>query len=315
MNKEKVLVLGANGFLGSHIVDSLVTEGFEVRAFDMYTDYNDTRFCQNASVEIFEGNFLNQTDLETALEGISYVIHLVSTTNPATAESDPIIDIDTNIRGSVELFQKCVANKKIKRIIFTSSGGTVYGEHDVSHPISEMDSTWPVSPYGIGKLAIENYLHYFDNKFNQSYTVFRVANPYGERQPTVRKQGVIPIFTDKILSDEPITVYGDGSMIRDYIYVKDVADIISKSLKKNLRHSVYNVGSGMGLSINQIIEEIELVTGKKAHIRLEQAPSTFLNYSVLDTKRFIDEFPEVKLTELNNGIHRLVKELTQKKDS
>ena len=101
MPKEKVLVLGANGFLGSHVVDYLVEEGFLVRAFDMYADYSNTRFFKNEAIELFEGNFLNQTDIKDALSDISYVIHLVSTTNPATAESDPLIDIDTNIRGRV----------------------------------------------------------------------------------------------------------------------------------------------------------------------------------------------------------------------
>ena len=313
MPKEKVLVLGANGFLGSHVVDYLVEEGFLVRAFDMYADYSNTRFFKNEAIELFEGNFLNQTDIKDALSDISYVIHLVSTTNPATAESDPLIDIDTNIRGSVELFQQCVSNAKIKKIIYSSSGGTVYGDHDINRPISEMDYTWPVSPYGIGKLTVENYLHYFDKKFNQPYTVFRIANPYGERQPTARKQGGIPIFTEKIMKDELITVLGDGSMIRDYIYVKDVAKIIAKSLKKTLKHSVYNVGSGEGHTVSEIIKEIEIATQKKAKIENREVPSTFVNYSVLDNHRCASEFPEVDLTDLKTGIFRLVTEFKANK--
>ncbi|WP_172207434.1 NAD-dependent epimerase/dehydratase family protein [Lactococcus hodotermopsidis] len=309
MQKEKVLLLGANGFLGSHVTDALIAEGFSVRAMDMFSDFKNARFNPSVDIEMVSGNFLNQADVEEAIGGVDYVIHLVTTTNPATAESDPLIDIDTNIRGSVELFQKIVANGKIKKIIYSSSGGTVYGDQDVNHPISELEHTWPVSPYGIGKLTIENYLHYFDKKFVQPYTVFRIANPYGERQPKVRKQGVIPIFMDKILNDEPITVLGDGEMVRDYIYVKDVAQVIAKSLKKELQHSIYNLGSGSGHSVNEIVAEIEKATGKKAKIDYKPAPSTFVNFSVLDNTRCAKEFPEVTLTSLDIGIKHLIREI------
>jgi UDP-glucose 4-epimerase len=227
-------------------------------------------------------------------------------TNPVTAESDPLMDIDTNIRGSVQLFQQIVKLKTIKKIVYSSSGGTVYGEHDIQVPILETERTWPVSPYGIGKSAIENYLHYFNKKFAQPYTVFRIANPYGPRQPIFRKQGVIPIFADKIQNNQVIDIFGDGSMIRDYIYVKDVADAIAKSLTKDLEHSIYNIGSGTGHTITEIIDVLEKTLYTKAEKNYLESPSTFVHYSVLDHSRFTNEFPEIKLTTLEDGISKMI---------
>jgi UDP-glucose 4-epimerase len=174
----------------------------------------------------------------------------------------------------------------------------------LSRPIQETDPTWPVSPYGIGKLTIENYLHYFNKKYNQAYTTFRMANPYGERQPSLNKQGVIPIFIHKIINGQEISVMGNGSMIRDYIYIKDVADVIVKSLNKKLKHSVYNLGTGTGYSINNIIKAIEKVTGLKAKINHISTPPTFIHTSTLDVSRLRKEFPEFVSTDLETGIQK-----------
>ncbi|GAB2027635.1 NAD-dependent epimerase/dehydratase family protein [Lactovum odontotermitis] len=306
---ERVLVLGANGFLGSHVVDNLIAEGFMVRAFDMYQDFDHFHFESDSRIEIFNGNFLNQNDIVQALKDVDYVIHLVSTTNPATADADPLIDIDTNIMGSVQLFQKCVSNGKIKKIIYSSSGGTVYGDRDFKKPVSELEYTWPVSPYGIGKLTIENYLHYFDKKNGQKYTAFRIANPFGERQPIFKKQGAIAIFTDAILNDSPITILGDGNMIRDYVYVRDIAKVIVKSLKKELNHSIYNLGSGDGKSVIQIVHELEKNLGKKAIIKYVPKPETYVDYSVLDIGRMKKDFAEVEITPFEEALEKFVKSL------
>jgi UDP-glucose 4-epimerase len=301
LNSEKALVLGANGFIGSHVVDSLVDKGYKVRAFDSFNS-GETRFNLSDQIELYSGNFLNRTDIREALDGVDYVFHLVSTTTPATAEADPIIDIETNIQGSVSLFQDCVAAGGIKRVVYSSSGGTVYGERETGAPMTEDEPLLPVSPYGIGKVTVENYLRYFRVKHGLESTTFRIANPYGERQPRIRKQGVIPIFLDKVISDEPITVLGDGSMVRDYIYVKDVADMMVSTLNQMPEHSVYNLGSGEGHSLNDIIESIETVTNKKPTIERKEVPKTFLHTSVLSTNRYFNEFGGKNMMSLPEGI-------------
>jgi len=180
----KCLVLGANGFIGSHLVDSLARAGHSVRAFDRFS--SEPLFQENAKIDIFRGDFLNMHDLSEALKGVAYVFHFISTTTPVTAENDPLIDIETNIRMSIELFRACV-EAKVKRVIFASTGGAIYGEaHDKPH--AEEDIPKPVSPYAIGKLTIEHYLRYFKVKHDLDSIILRISNPYGERQPLHRNR-------------------------------------------------------------------------------------------------------------------------------
>lgn len=282
----KCLVLGANGFIGSHLVDSLLAAGHEVRAFDRFS--TDPTFEQTDRVEILRGDFLNEADLETAIKDIDYVFHFISTTTPATAENDPSIDIETNIRMSVRLFDLCAKNN-VKRVLFASTGGAIYGENsDLS--VSEDVTPLPVSPYAIGKLSIEHYLRYFKVKRGLDSITFRISNPYGERQPLHSRQGVIPIFLEDILHDKPLTVMGDGSMVRDYIYVKDVADMIVGVFDKKAQYGLYNLGSGTGLSVKEVVAEIEAATNKHASVTRTEVPATFVQRVTLNTSRFTTEF-------------------------
>ncbi len=302
MNKIKpILVLGANGFVGSHLVDSLIAAGFKVRAFDRFASSTVQLFDESENIEIVAGDFLNQADIKVALSGVETVFHLVSTTNPASAENDPLIDIDTNLHGSVELFKLCAENN-VKHVLFTSSGGTVYGDRFNAELIKEDDPTLPVSPYGIAKLAAENYLRYFKAKHGLDYTVFRLANPYGERQPFWRRQGVISIFLDKILSGEPITILGDGTMVRDYIYVKDATDMMVRALLVRPKHDLYNIGSGVGTSVNSLADTIEKITGLQSVRKVQEIPATFVHTSVLDTTRYINDFSFAPKIDIDLGI-------------
>lgn len=297
----KCLVLGANGFIGSHLVDSLISGGHSVRAFDRFGS-NNLNFTQNSNIQIVAGNFLNRNDLSEALKDIDYVFHLVSTTTPATAENDPLIDIDTNIRMSVELFEECVEHK-VKKVIFASTGGAIYGDVNIEGPISESVNPKPISPYAIGKLTIEHYLRYFNKKFDLPTLVYRISNPYGERHSPTNRQGVIPIFLHHIANNEPITILGDGSMVRDYIYVRDVANLIAQSFETS-KYELYNLGSGQGVSLNHLVEAIKTVTGRKIQAEQKPKPSTFVQKVVLDTSRFKNEFNIEPTTGLQDGVSK-----------
>lgn len=297
----ETLVLGANGFIGSHLVDALADAGHSVRAFDRYGS-KEPIFNENENVDMFVGDYLNKGDLNSALQGIDYVFHFISTTTPITAENDPTIDIETNIKTSVELFKLCVENN-IKKVIFASTGGAIYGNTETGgKPHMEIDRASPVSPYAIGKLAIENYLEYFNRKHGLSSVSLRISNPYGERQPLHRKQGVIPIFLDNIAEGRPLTVYGDGSMVRDYIYVKDVAKMIVNMFQSENNHSLYNLGSGQGNSINELLDMVRKVTGENPEVEHIQVPPTFVREVVLDVDRFESDFGKTNLTDLEAGI-------------
>jgi len=294
----KCLVLGGNGFLGSHLVDSLASQGHTVRAFDRFS--RDKKF-KAEGVEAIAGDFMNRHELNEALKDIEYVFHFISTTTPFTAENDPLIDIETNIRMSVELFDECV-KQNVQKVIFASTS-SIYGLDVGDEPITESVIPEPVSPYAIGKLAIEHYLHYFKHKHGLSSVVFRISNPYGERQAPNSKQGVIPIFLEKIAANQPITVFGDGSMVRDYIYIKDVADMVAKSFE-HTKHHLYNLGSGKGESLSQIIDEIKQVVGREIQIDHKPSMSTFVPRIVLDSGRFQSEFDMRPQVSLRDGIKK-----------
>lgn len=307
----KCLVLGANGFLGSHLVDSLVSRGLHVRTFERIS--SKPAYEHHPNIEQFKGDFLNKADLDEALDGIDYVYHFISTTTPVTAENDPSFDIDTNVRGSVALFEACV-KKSVKRVFFASTGGAIYGENNVQ-PYTETSLTQPVSPYAIGKLSIEGYLRYFRRKHGLHSTVFRISNPYGERQSLGSKQGVIPIFLENIYRGRPITVYGDGSMIRDYVYVKDLTRAIASVAQSDFEYEVYNVGSATEVSVNELIAIAKRVTGKEVNVEHIPAPSTFVQSVVLDDSRFVDEFSPFTTTELEDGMKQTYEHIKQKVDN
>lgn len=293
----RCLVIGANGFLGSHLVDSLASEGHDVRAFGRFS--RKPLFNEVQNVEIINGDFLNRSDLTDALEGMEYVFHFVSTTTPMTADNDPLIDIETNIHMTVTLLDEAV-NKGVKKIIFASTS-SIYGIGD-GVPSKESDVPKPVSPYAIGKLTIEHYLRYFKVKHGLESVSFRISNPYGERQSLNRRQGVIPIFMNRAYLKQPITMMGDGSMARDYVYVKDVTNMIAEVFNKPNQREVYNLGSGKSTSLNEVIENIEAITNQSFDIEKKPAPSTFIHTVALDTSLFTEEFGLQPRTSMSEGM-------------
>lgn len=303
---NKIVVLGSNGFIGRKLTRSLAEDpANKIVAFDGFKEYKQGQvepFSDLSNVEIYPGDFLNTEDLAGALHLADYVFHLISTTTPASSDKDPLIDIDTNIKGSVELFNICLKNK-VKKIIFPSSGGTVYGDSATGFN-KEDDLTKPYSPYGIGKLAIEYYLGYFKRTHGLDYIVYRLSNPYGPGQNIYGKQGVIPIFLNKILNNEELTIYGDGEMVRDYIYIDDAVKMIGKTFQSDTQYHTYNIGSGKGESVNQIIDILRETTGRSIKITHAQTPLSYVEKSVLNTERFIDEFGISPETTLESGIKK-----------
>ena len=238
----KTLVIGANGFIGSHLVDALVAADHEVRAFDRFSSRTPTFATRD--VEIVQGEFLSRADLDSAVQGMDFVVHVLSTTTPATAESDPTLDIRTNVAQTVELLESCV-DANVGHLYFASTGGAIYGPQGKAE-YSESDRALPISPYGIGKLSIEHYLQYFKTKHGLASTAFRISNPYGTRQHPNRKQGLIPIALRQIVLGRPVIRLGDGSMVRDYVYVEDLVRMLVPVLGRATEYGLYNVGSGTG---------------------------------------------------------------------
>lgn len=300
---EKILILGADGFLGSNLTKSLVRdEKYTIRAFDLLKDetLHNLEECKN-EIEIFQGNFLNREDLRRALKGMDYVFHYISLTTPGSSMDDPLIDVDTNVRGTIALLEECVISK-VKKIIFSSSGGAIYGNQE-KEKFAEDDLQNPISPYAISKLSIEKYLEYFRLHRGLDYLILRYSNPYGPGQNVVGSQGIIPIFLNLIKKGKEITVFGDGENIRDYIFINDAIENTKKIVFKfNNKFRIYNIGRGEGTTINEVVAMIRKATGKNVKIKKMPARRIDIRKAVLDTERIRNEINYSIKYDIKEGI-------------
>ncbi|GAA1055646.1 epimerase [Agromyces luteolus] len=295
----RALVVGANGFLGSHLVDALAVRGHDVTAFDRFST---DRRAFDADVPVVRGDFTDTEAVARAVSGHDRVFHFVSSTTPATAGSDPVLDVRGNVIPSIALLRAC-AEQGVERVYFASSGGAVYGDLGAS-PVHEERSPHPVSPYGIGKLTVESYLGYFARTAGLASVALRISNPYGPRQRATHGQGLIPIALRAIAAGDPVLRFGDGSMVRDYLYVDDAIRMIGSIVEAEPDHLVYNIGSGHGTTVNEVIAGLSAVTGIDPRVEQRDQPPTFVQASVLDISRFAAEFGRPELTPLHEGLER-----------
>jgi len=304
MNKSSpVLVLGGKGFIGSHLVEALLKNGHSVRLFDRPSPTSVPGiFGPQSGLETVEGDFASEIDVAPALKDCEICFHLISTTLPKSSNVDPVFDIETNLSGTVRFLNQAVRNG-VKKVVFVSSGGTVYGR-TLQLPIDENHPTNPISSYGITKLAIEKYLGLYLELHGLEYSVLRLSNPYGERQRTDASQGVIAVFLAKALRGDALEIWGDGSVVRDYIHIADVTRALLAAASCHAEDRVLNIGSGQGTSLNEIIDVIGRVTGKEVARTYLKARSFDVPASVLCIDRAAKALgwhPEVPLVE---GIKR-----------
>lgn len=298
--KENCIVFGGGGFIGSHLCELLLQKGYDVTLFDKVNFSKSNILHIKDKLKIIEGDFNNKIDIHNSLNNIDFVFHLVSSTLPASSNENPVYDVETNLVSSIRLFQECTA-RKIKKVIFLSSGGTVYGIPD-KIPIKENYSSNPVCSYGIIKKTIEEYLFLFEKLYGLNYSVFRLSNPYGERQNPLAAQGAVSVFIHKAIVNEVITIWGDGGVIRDYIYIKDAVKVLADSIEINSNEKIYNLSSGSGHSLNDIIKIIEDVSGKKIRVDYIEARNIDVPVNILDNtlvKRTFEWKPE---TDIREGI-------------
>jgi UDP-glucose 4-epimerase len=260
-----VLLLGGAGFIGGHVAAALLAAGRRVRIFDRPGRRPLAEPALRERAEWCEGDFVNERDLAPALAGCDAAVHLVSTTLPQSATANPLYDLETNVGGTLRLLE-LARRVPLRRLLFVSSGGTVYGVPRAL-PIAESHPTEPISAYGIGKLAIEKYLHLYRHLHGLDSLVLRLANPYGERQPPEAAQGAVAVFLRRALAGQPIEIWGDGSVARDYVYVGDVAEALLAALDYRGGERVFNVGSGVAMTLNELVAAIEAELGRPVERR------------------------------------------------
>ena len=299
----RCLVLGGCGFIGSHLADKLVGAGMEVRLFDKLNVDTSRVAHLGGSVEIVEGDFTNESEVSEALRGMDVVYHLVSTTLPATSNQNPAYDVESNVVSTLRMLD-AAREAKIGKVIFSSSGGTVYGPAKTI-PIPEDHPANPVCSYGVQKLTIEKYLALYGHLHNLDWTVLRPANPYGERQDPTSIQGAVGVFAGAIREKRSVEIWGDGSVIRDYIHVEDVAEAFALFADRDGPSHIYNIGTGVGTDLNELIKLMTKACGVEPEVKYLPGRKVDIPVNVLDITLARTELGWEPGISLEEGLDRL----------
>ncbi|HBX23508.1 MAG TPA: hypothetical protein DEF34_07760 [Desulfotomaculum sp.] len=298
IKKPKCFVVGGCGFLGSHLCQALVDGGYETTALTRSVASMEKLNCVSRKIKIVVGDFRDITSFSHYLTNVDIIFHLACTTRPADSNKAPELDIAANVLPTISMLD-VARNTGVNKIVFFSSGGTVYG---IPHtlPIPENHPTDPICSYGIHKLAIEKYLHLYYHLYGLDYTILRISNPYGERQNSITGQGAVAAFMTRVLNKESIEIWGDGSVVRDYLHASDVAQAVIKVIDYSGEHKIFNIGSGQPLSLLELVKKIELVAGTRAKVSLKPSRALDVPANVLDIELACKELywkPKISLQE------------------
>jgi UDP-glucose 4-epimerase len=301
--REIVAVLGGCGFIGSHLCRALVREHYRVRVFDKV--YADRRLIADLEsyLEIVDGDIARLDDVLAAIDQADTVINLVHTTVPGSSMLDPAYDVETNVVSSVRWLAH-LAGSNVRKLIFISSGGAVYGLPQ-AELIDEQHPTDPISSYGITKLMIEKYVAMYSSLCGIEHLILRPSNVYGEGQRLHIGQGVIGVLADRALRGEPLEVWGNGKSLRDYLYIDDFIAAVMRLLDYTGPRHVFNVSSGYGHSVLDILT---ILSGQ-----LEQLPEIIYTpdrgfdvpVNVLNSSALRQETGWRPLVPLEEGVERV----------
>jgi UDP-glucose 4-epimerase len=292
-----ILIIGGNGFIGSHLIDYFLANGQnKIRVFDISNE----RFrAPLPGVDYRLSRLDSVADLYEAMLGIDIVFHLATTSVPSTSNIDQIADVNSNLVTTLHVLN-LMNRLGIKKIVYLSSGGAVYGNIE-KNQIDENVSLNPISSYGIVKATVEQYILLHNRLYDMEYLIVRPSNPYGPRQGHFIAQGVISTFLRKSAMGESFSVYGDGSATKDYIFISDFASILGKLVEKNIQ-GIFNIGSGVGTDVNDIIECIDTVTDLKNVVHYSPEKSYDVKNFVLDISKLRNAIGDIDFTSLHEGI-------------
>lgn len=300
-----ITIVGAAGFIGTNLVKKLAQNNeINITVIDKEDVYFDTiRSFGFENVKYEVSKFETDENYEELLKNTDVLFHLLSTTSPSNSNQFISDEIRDNVIVTSRILDACV-KVEVQKVIFLSSGGTVYGKHDEC-PLSEDMPTDPITSYGIQKITIEKLLYLYNYMYNLDYRIFRLSNPYGPYQRPNGKLGVVTTFVYRAVKNEPLNIYGDGSIVRDFIYIDDaVAAIVKASFSENSLYKLYNIGSGSGISIKELIECIKKEIAPDAVVNYEQARKVDVPENFLNVKRFEAEYGKINRTNLTEGIQK-----------
>ncbi|CDX46169.1 NAD-dependent epimerase/dehydratase [Mesorhizobium plurifarium] len=269
-------VIGAGGFLGTNLCLRLSELGARVRAIGRRARF--PRALEK--IEWRQGDISDQSVLSNSLFDVDIVFHLANSSTPHSSNINKIVDVKNNLITTLNILDQC-KELGVRKVIFSSSGGTVYGIPETL-PMTEDHPERPISSYGINKLSSEKYFSLYERLHKIDYRIARLANPFGPYQTAEKNQGVIAAFAKKMLLDEPIHIWGDGNVVRDFLYVSDAVEAMILLAAHTGDDRVFNVGSGIGRSLKDVLQALETSMGKKPRVeygpgRIDDSPAVVLD--------------------------------------
>lgn len=300
-----IAIVGGAGFLGKNLAQMLYQQQNNkitvVDANVSFWKYMSVPECEN--IQFCSQAFGSDSDYKVLLKEKDIVYHLASTSFPAISNLNIKKEIEENILGTIRLLEDCITCG-VKKVVFFSSGGTVYGKNGQC-PLAENAATDPITAYGVQKLTIEKLLSLYRRIYGLQFKVVRLANPFGPYQRPNGKLGVITTFIYRALNGEEITVYGDGSVVRDYIYVDDaIRAVIRIANDENSAQDIYNVGSGYGTSVQELLTLIQNTLQIQLRVSYQQARAIDVPINYLDVSRYEDEYGPLIQVGLAEGIQK-----------
>jgi UDP-glucose 4-epimerase len=284
---ETHLILGGSGFIGRHVALRLAQSRYKVIVADRIAPPSFPDKFERSAIEYVAFD-LQSADWDSLIARADIIHHYLWTTTPQTADADPRRDLECNVGAIISLLQ-AIRRHNGKRILFSSSGGAVYGRI-TAVPVTEDHPLDPISAYGAGKAAAEKYIAFFRAQYGVDARIARLANPYGAGQDPRKGLGAVNVFLDRALRREPISIWGDGSVVRDYIHISDVTDALLRLSRAPVQPAVcetavFNIGSGEGRSLNQIVNAIRTLVEQPVVVNHNEARPFDVPVSVLDISR------------------------------
>ncbi len=310
MKKSRIVLFGGAGFIGSHLSKKLLQDDFHVTIFTRLTHENKSNLDQlrnkyKNKIQIIIEDFSNSKLINEILQPKDIVFDLISSTVPFTSMQSPLRVIQEDIFLH-ENFIKIACEKRVKKIIFPSSGGGIYGENQVL-PICEEAVPKPSSPYAIGKLTIEYFLRYYAHQYQVECLIYRISNPYGPNQLPKEGFALIPTIVHHIQNNTSPTLFNYGKLIRDFIYIDDLIDAIAISFNRKNKHEIYNIGSGKGVKIKDVWALIKDISHSKVKVLYKEKRIFDIDKVILDISRFKNEFSWKPKTSLSSGLTETLK--------